>query len=421
MSAHALLSPSSAHRWMACPGSLAMVRACGVPDTSSWCADEGTAAHQLAARCLDGGLDATECIGDVIVVGEREFTVDAEFAGHVQTYVASMRGYALGYEMVVEQRVNLSAFVGVLGSTGTADAVVLDIEGGEIQVHDLKFGRGVKVDAEDNTQLMLYALGALHDFGLLGDFRSVLLVIHQPRLGYVSEWAISVADLLAWAETIAKPAAQRALAGLDVLRPEMLVPGESQCRWCPAKAACPALRSTVEEAIGAEFTAIEWFDAAAAVPSAAGPTGLALSMAVVGLVEQWCEAVRKETHRRLLAGVPVGGFKLVAGRKGNREWSNATDAEAALKAMRIKHDQMYDYSVISPTTAEKLVKAEVIGPRQWPKLEALIVRADGKPSVAPADDKRPAIVVTPVADDFGVLVEEELAQSVRGLERGAPA
>jgi hypothetical protein len=103
---------------------------------------------------------------------------------------------------------------------------------------------------------------------------------------------------------------------------------------------------------------------------------------------------------RLLSGVPIPGYKLVQGKKGNRAWADKAAAEALLKQMRVPHDQMYDYSVVSPTTAEKLHKAEVIGPRQWPKVQALITQSEGKPSVAPESDKRPALVMSAVLDDF---------------------
>jgi hypothetical protein len=109
--------------------------------------------------------------------------------------------------------------------------------------------------------------------------------------------------------------------------------------------------------------------------------------------------VRAETERQLLVGEPVSGWKLVQGKRGNRAWTSKEEAEATLKAMRIKHEDMYDYAVISPTSADKLAKAEIIGPRQWPKLQALITQSEGKPSVAPASDKREALVLR-TANDF---------------------
>jgi hypothetical protein len=90
----------------------------------------------------------------------------------------------------------------------------------------------------------------------------------------------------------------------------------------------------------------------------------------------------------------------VQGKKGNRQWSNAEDAEALLKSMRIKHDQMYDYKLASPTSLEKLAKAGEIGPRQWPKIAELITQSEGSPSVAPVSDKRPALVTSATASDF---------------------
>ena len=124
----------------------------------------------------------------------------------------------------------------------------------------------------------------------------------------------------------------------------------------------------------------------------------------VDLVEGWCKAVRAETERRLLAGMPVAGWKLVQGKQGNRAWTDPKVAEETLKTMRIKHELMYDYSVISPTAAEKLFKAKEIGPRQWPALQQIITRSAGKPSVAPESDKREALVLRS-ADDFEAVGE----------------
>lgn len=389
MSTHAVLSPSSASRWMACPGSVA--RCDGLPDKSSEFADEGTAAHELASRCLTSGTDAAAHIGEVIQGGERSFTVDLDMATSVQLYVQYVRDVvaSTGGQLLVEQRLPIGQLTGEADAHGTSDAVV--IADTELIVIDLKYGRGVPVDAEHNEQLQIYALAALHQFAPLGDFRTVRVAIHQPRLGPPSEWAQPVGDLVAFGERVREAADRTRLLGAP------LVAGESQCRWCKAKATCPALVARVEQEVGADFDVI-----AGGTPLVApiGADRLGRALAAADLIEGWLKAVRAEVESLLLAGAPVPGWKLVMGKKGNRQWTSKEEAEKALKAMRIKHDQMYDYTVISPTSAEKLAKAEVIGPRQWPKVQALITQSEGKPSVAPESDKRPALAIAAVVEDF---------------------
>jgi len=136
---------------------------------------------------------------------------------------------------------------------------------------------------------------------------------------------------------------------------------------------------------------------------------LAATLSKVDLIEDWCSAVRAEAHRRLTAGEPVPGYKLVQGKRGNRAWADPDAAEAQLKAMRLKVEEMYDLKLITPPSAEKLAKAKVIGPRQWPKLQDLITQSEGKPHVAPDSDPRPALTVTPVVDDFTDVTVEAFA------------
>lgn len=397
MSDHSRLSPSSAHRWMACAGSVLLESR--VPDSSSSFADEGTAAHELASLCLTSGKDATAYLGRIISVKDsgREFEVDTDMAGFVQVYLDNVRQLAQAGDLMVEQRVEFSRFVDVPEQFGTADAIVLSADGYHLQVHDLKYGRGVRVDALCNEQMMLYALGAYDQFAALGDIARVTLYIHQPRLEHLSAWEISVNDLLAFGER-AKAAAAIAMDILDttIVGLQDLTPGDKQCKFCRAKANCPKLQQSITEAIGADFDVIE---TPAEITTVVSTTpDLAYCMSKVDLVEQWCKAVRAETERRLLDGVAVPGWKLVPGKQGNRAWTDAKLAEETLKAMRIKHDQMYDYSVISPTSAEKLFKAKEIGPRQWPALQQLITRAAGKPSVAPESDKCEALVLRSASD-----------------------
>jgi hypothetical protein len=176
-----------------------------------------------------------------------------------------------------------------------------------------------------------------------------------------------------------------------------LVPGEKQCRFCKAKAVCPALRAEVTEVVSGSATLDEFLTP----DTTTGDNYLSVAMSKVELVEHWCKAVRAEVERRLLAGQSVDGYKLVEGKRGNRKWNNETEVEALFKSFRLRQDEMYDYSLISPTKAEKLLKDT---PKRWEKAEALISRAEGKPSVAPATDKRSALTVQSVADDFRDLI-----------------
>jgi hypothetical protein len=132
-------------------------------------------------------------------------------------------------------------------------------------------------------------------------------------------------------------------------------------------------------------------------PKTAEVDRLGWAMGKVALVETWCKAIRAEVEKELLAGKAIAGWKLVKGKMGNRKWSDPTEAENMLKSLRLKVDQMYDLSLISPTSAEKLANSEVIGPRQWKKVLPLITRTEGGPSVAPESDKRPAI--EPISSD----------------------
>jgi hypothetical protein len=410
-------SASKFEQLMLCPGSAVLTA--NAPRTSSAYAAEGTCIHEQAALVLHG--TNWPAIGTEFQVDGHTvvWTQDMQDCGqHYVDYVLGLNGDSLW----VEQRVSFAAPLGIPPDAddgfGTADAIVA--KGSELIVIDLKTGRGVDVDATENPQLMLYALGALELLdGVAGDFDTVRCVIVQPRAGGVKEWVTSKADLYAWARGPGAEAVQRVRAAMtdkhDEWAEDYLSPGEAQCKFCPAKATCPALRDAVADTVLAvtpaspdEFAA--QCDAMApeigTTEKPADAAWLAACLTKVDLIEDWCKAVRAEAERRLLAGEPVPGFKLVQGKKGDRAWVDATEVEKLFKeTFRLKTEEMYDLKLISPTSAEKLQKAKVIGPRQWAKVNGLITRSEGKPHVAPASDPRPAIEVKPVVEEFSDLTD----------------
>lgn len=427
---HALLSPSGFKALMLCPAKPAMER--GLSDESSEYADEGTGAHFLGAEQLRGGMELQ--IGDVVAVhpsgdcdwlegipvtnrhsDSRYFTLDAEFIEHVRTYVNTVRDYqGDDGELFVEQPLPIDHVTGEEDAEGTGDAIIL--RGDELIVIDLKFGRGIEVSAEDNPQLKLYALGALKKFDLVGDIERVRMVICQPRAGGTSEAVATVDELQAWAREVATPAAQlaqRIYVLKNISEVEALCrPHEDACRFCKAKP-CKAMDAAVQTALGREFTDLTTqseperdaiVGASVAETKAAGKLGA--RMDAVPLVEMWAKAMRAAVEGELLAGREVAGYKLVEGKRGNRKWADEAEAEKKLKSMRLKKEQMYDFSLISPTTAEKLLKPK---PKAWKALAGFITQNDGKPSVAPITDKRPALQVKPLESEFTPITDTSAA------------
>lgn len=411
--AHSKWSASGFEQKMLCPGS--HVLQAGLPNSSSKYAAEGTAAHQVLTWALQQSKAAAEFIGTAIAADGFTFVADEDMARHVQVTVDYVHDLA-GTDGVVfaDIRVNYSSYLDVpeQEAWGTADVIIA--RGDEIIVVDFKYGMGVEVSAEKNPQMSLYALGALQAYnGLVADFSRVRMAISQPRVRTApSEYDLSVEELEAWGRSTARSAVATcqnavASAGHAEFEQTFLRPGEKQCKFCRAKATCPALRAEVAETVmaGNDGSVAEDFDDLTVAPvnmpsDKTSDVWLAICLDKADLIEDWCKAVRAEVERRLLAGDGVPGYKLVQGKRSARQWQDAKAAEQMLKTFRVKIEDMYDMKLISPTSAEKLAKAETIGKRQWPKLAELIVQNEGKPHVAPAADPRPAIAVTPVADDF---------------------
>lgn len=378
--AHALLSPSSAARWMHCPGSVALSRL--FPDQTSEYAQEGTIAHAYAAHLLDASQP------------EPIEPISSENLAFVNDYVAYVERETAGGMRNIEFSVPISEVTGEAGAHGTIDCAAL--VGTTLKVIDLKFGRGVRVEAEGNLQLSIYAYGAFQYFSLFDEISEIELHIFQPRIDNIGVWRMTPTQL----ENFVSNARQCAAKALEYLRadplpPESLVPSADACRFCKAKSACPALREQAAQAV--DFKPItEAGDVIPIIPEEAlSPEKLGQNLQIADLLEPWIAAVREQAHQQMLNGVAIEGYKLVLGRPGNRQWASNAEAEEMLKRFKLKENERYSYKIISPTQAEKLFKAGRIGQRQWPQLEQLITRSEPAPMVAPQSDKRPAW--TPVA------------------------
>ena len=400
-----IFSASVLERLFSCPGSA--VLAADAERTSSQYSAWGTACHELAATALLQGDEVYDQLkGTTIATDGYTFEVDDEMVQVARVHTDYCRDVA-GPDgaILVEQRVQFDQHLGVPAeheAFGTADAII--VKGSEMIVVDLKTGRGVEVEAAGNPQLQAYALGALELAEAVADIERVRTVIVQPRAGGIKEHDMPVEELRAWARDHAAPACGRVLKAVADFSVEHLQPGEKQCKFCPAKATCPALRDEVAAATQMDAASPEEFATSEPLqPNPENPDWLATCLSKVDMIEDWCASVRAEAHRRLKEGLPVPGYKLVAGKRGNRAWRNDKAAEELLrKTFRLTIEQAYDLKLISPTSAEKLTKAGVIGDRQWTKVAELITQPEGKPAVAPESDPRPALTVGPVAEEFPV-------------------
>ena len=416
MGKHAMLSPSSADRWMQCPGSVAMASLVPYVDDTNEYSAEGTAAHFLASEAMTQAVAPDTLIGNTISVtkdgaawGEHPdalyaFEVDEDMARYVTRYINDVKAHTNGADILVEQAIPIGHLTGEPDAVGTADAIVLN--GVELQVHDLKYGMKY-VSAQDNRQLKLYALGALDEYSCVADIETVRLFIHQPRVtDKPGEFSLTVAELNEFRHEVEEAALYAMTVLNDVPREqwaEHLVPGDVQCRHCPAKPECPALQRAVENAVQADFENLDEVEQAVHDVALLTPEQLAQKMAATDLVEQWIKAVRARVEANLLSRETVPGYKLVTGRQGPRKWVDASSAEAELKRMRLKREEMYTFKVKSPAQIEKQMAEKY--PRRWEKLQQLVTQSPGKPHVTTEDDPRPVLELAS-ADDFTDLNKE---------------
>lgn len=395
MAAHALLSPSAAERWINCPASVYISR--DIPDEGSVYADEGTAAHtlmELAGKDYFNGFqwDAIQTtlafkVAEMKAKGPQgKFTITDAWADEVincaHVWIKELDKVCGGFPDYVafETRVN-SVEIPNGSMSGTADCLML--VGDTLHVFDYKHGQGVPVSAENNPQLSLYGYMA-YTSHLDLPVKNIELHIVQPRADNTNSWKTSVEELCSWFDEIVQPQAERVIAICETGKYSLedFAVTKAGCRFCKAKAACPAMTREVSTELD--------LPRVLTVPDS--PEKLSRLLDFKPVAEAYFDAVEKKVFDLLSNGQSVPGFKLVSGRPGNRKWTDSAQALDELKKAKLKMSEYYKApEVISPTQAEKLYKSGVIGERKWQTLQGLITRPEGKPTLAAATDKRPAL------------------------------
>ncbi|ENR8784285.1 DUF2800 domain-containing protein [Salmonella enterica] len=403
---HALLSPSGSAKWLGCAASL--ICEYDIPNTSGAAAVNGTCMHTLAETVLNRVIKGEDVRADtykgVYALNEGKGPIKAlvrpekgavlitdDFVSQVNKYVDYCRPIIDAAQLVeVESRVSLTRILhpGVelngspLQTFGTADmvAVLADGDAHMLIVGDLKTGRH-KVLAKENKQMMLYALGLLRVYKRLYDITAVRLVIFQPYAGGADEWDTTPEAL----EQFGKFAQGRALKAIDAfqrgkkgLKPADFRPGNDACQWCRFAEKCNAKRKVASREIESDLSDDS---------TEMSLDQLKAEYDKLPLMRQHIADIEKAMYAALMRGETVEGLKLVEGRPGNRIWSD----EEAVNRFRANHHNGYllDKIVpVNPTEAEKIIGKE--DPELWAELSKLVTRKPGQPSIATADDKRPA-------------------------------
>lgn len=449
---HAQLAASSAFRWGGDKGCRASIKQShGKVNRSNLASRKGSAAHLVAATCLKQVTEPTaylgrkvvfyaeiddpntelEALSDTVDVAGKivayEHTLDQTDIDIVTTYVDYINEQVRihGGTLYVEQKLSIAHITGEPDAEGTADAVL--VGQGWIRVYDLKGGSGrvnaytvvkpAEIDLitdevitpavlDPNAQLGTYSDAAVVAFDLFGDVQTVTMTIIQPRLNHVSEHTMSVADLKAFIAKLSK-AALETMADDPVYNPTT-----DNCFHCPGRFDCEARESKVLAAVVADFP-----DLSEPKSRPVSDDELGAMYTILPMVRRWADDVEDRMMSALDNGKTVVSadgvpYKLVTGKKGNRQWSDEAQVKALVEEMRL-HGVMFKESLITPTQAEKLVgerkrrnsdvepEKAPIGPGKWKRLEELITQAEGKAEIALATDPRPARhVVEPEIDLF---------------------
>lgn len=374
---HALLSASGAYRWLKCPGSARLEDK--FEDEPSVYAAEGTLAHEIAelkiVKHFTADLRPSEFKKRINELKKNE-PYSAEMDRYTNEYRDYINDIYLSFEskpfFLAEQRVDFSSYVPE--GFGTVDCTLVGDK--VIHIFDLKYGKGVPVTAENNPQGMLYALGTYLEQSAIDEIEKVVIHIIQPRIKNTSSFEISSEELLKWAESI-KDVAQKAYEGSN----EFHV-GE-HCGFCKANGNC---RKQAEK-----YMNIEILDPALLTDEEIGE-----GLAKVKELSKWAKKFEDYALVRAQNGGNVKGWKLVAGRGGNRTFTDKAIAAQLLEEVGLDREEIYKTELISVTAAEKLLGEETL----YKIAGNYIQKPEGKPTLATLDDKRPALELRNPADVF---------------------
>ena len=371
MGNHALLSASSSHRWLNCPPSARLCE--GYDDKGSNFAAEGSDAHSLCEYKLRKalGMEAKDPTEDLTWYDAEMEESASGYAAFVMELVAEAKKTCSDPVVLIEQRLDYSKYV--QSGFGTGDCVL--ISDGTLHIVDFKYGRGVLVEAEDNPQMKLYALGALEIFDCLYDIDTVSMTIYQPRRANVSTFTLTRQELLDWAETVLVPTAELAYAG----------DGEYHCgewcQFCKAKADCRERARANMELARYEFRQ----------PPLLTDEEVEEILGKLDSLMDWASDIKDYALQAAISGKHWSGYKLVEGR-ANRRY---TDENAVVAAVKAAGYDPYDEPKLLGVTA----MTTLLGRKQFNDiLGGLITKPQGKPTLVPESDKRPAM--TTILDDF---------------------
>lgn len=394
MAAHALLSPSSASRWLACTPSAQLEST--FPDTAGEAAAEGTLAHSLGELLIKGklhrlfSLDVEKAQFDYGVIQADKFYNEAmqehcqNYAAFVLEQFAEAQNITPDAKLFLEQKLDLTDYIP--DGFGTGDCVI--IADGTLQIIDLKYGKGVPVSAKENKQMMLYALGALAAFEHLYDVARVKMTIYQPRLDNISHYILTVDELQQFGNEVLKPLALLASKGEGDFQPG------DHCRFCKVKAQCRALADHNLAIAKYEF----------AMPALLGDEEIADILNRIDGLTQWAKSVEDYALSEAVNnGKKWPGYKLVEGRS-NRTISDEKAVIKALSADCLPTLYMAEPKLLGITALEKN-----IGKAKFSKLVApYLIKPPGKLTLVPESSEKPEYHSADGAKaDFALVLESD--------------